>query len=118
MVMNINLVLLTAWYSMARIQEEKPDLTMKSQPPSYLEPVYFPKANVDEHGSVLIGSKIRYHSGENGKIMECTIWDSGTSYPKGDWFLVTYDNDIHDTAVEIMASDMDDILKNRVVTYT
>jgi len=84
---------------------------MKAQLPSYLVPVYFPKANGDKRGLELIGSTIRYHDGKISKIMECTIADFGTSHLKGDWFLVTYDDD---TAVEITASDMDDILKNRV----
>ena len=70
---------------------------------------------MDKHGLELIGSTICYHDGENGKIMEGTITDFGTSHLKGDWFLVIYDDD---TAVEITASDMDDILKNRVYTLS
>jgi hypothetical protein len=81
---------------------------MKPPLPPHLVPVHFPEAKVDKHGSELIGSTIRYHNGKNGKIEECTICDFGTSYLKGDWFLVTYDDD---AVVEITASDMDDMLK-------
>jgi hypothetical protein len=104
-VLNINLVLLIAWHSMAQILKDKPPL------PLPLVPIHFPKADVDKRGLELLGSTIRYHDGKNGKIMECTIDDFGTSHLKGDWFLVTYDDD---TAFEITASDMNDILKNRV----
>lgn len=91
-----------------KLLPDSPDL-MDPQLPAHLISTYYPTLT-KEPGDDLLGQTIRYRDSKN-EIKECTVDDYGTSRLKGDWFYVTYNDDV---GTEVTASEMKSMLASRV----
>lgn len=62
----------------------------------------------------LVGTTIRHLDGKTGEVVECTVYDYGTSYLRGDWVEVAYELE-DDRGMHIPMEEMNDILSSRIL---